>query len=159
FHANLIFVGADFTDDVLSPGQAYFNSRMNPYFFLCKGQKDFRRAAEHHAVSRFDGLALLASRGGQIITAHDDVLTGTDDRLAVGWTENVIRRHHEHGRLDLRFDGQRQVNGHLVAVEVRVESFANQGMDSDRISFDQDGLEGLNTHAVQGRSAIEEDRM
>src|SRR3712207_8227017 len=42
-----------------------------------------------------------------------------------------------------RSDGQRQVNGHLVAVEVGIETFANQRMQMDGVTFDEDRLESL----------------
>src|SRR5207253_9914072 len=54
---------------------------------------------------------------------------------------------------DLR---QRQVDGHLVAIEVGVEAFANQRMDAYRVAFDQHRLECLYAHAVQRRRAVEQ---
>jgi hypothetical protein len=47
-----------------------------------------------------------------------------------GRREDVVRRQHQHVRLDLRLDGQRQVDRHLVAVEVRVEARADQRVDA-----------------------------
>ncbi len=60
-------------------------------------------------------------------------------------------------RLDLRLDRERQVDGHLVAVEVGVEPLADQRVDPDRVAFDQHRLERLDAHAVQGRRAVEQD--
>jgi hypothetical protein len=37
---------------------------------------------------------------------------------------------HQHVRLGLRLDGQRQVHGHLVAVEVGVEALADQRVNA-----------------------------
>ena len=51
------------------------------------------------------------------------------------------------------------MDGHLVAVEIGIEALAYQRVDADGIAFDEHRLEGLDTHAVQGRSAVEEDRM
>ncbi len=47
--------------------------------------------------------------------------------------------------------GQRQMNSHLVAVEVRVESGTYQRMQLDCLAFNQNGLKGLDTQSVQGR--------
>ena len=68
---------------------------------------------------------------------------------------DIIKRH----RLDLRLDRKRQVNGHLIAVEIGVEPLANEGVDPDRVSLDEHWLERLDTHAVQRRSAIEKHRV
>ena len=48
------------------------------------------------------------------------------------------------------------VNGHLVAVEVGVEGGADQGVNLDGASLDEDGHEGLDAEAVEGRGAIDE---
>ncbi len=48
---------------------------------------------------------------------------------------------------------------HLVAVEVGVERGADQRMQLDRLAFDQHRLERLDAQAVQGRRAVEHDRM
>ena len=50
------------------------------------------------------------------------------------------------------------VDGHLVAVEVGVVGVADEGMELDGLALDEDGLEGLDAEAVQGRRAVEEDR-
>ena len=62
-------------------------------------------------------------------------------------------------RLDLRLDRQRQVDGHLVAVEVGVEALADQRVDPDRVAFDQHRLERLDAHAVQRRGPVEQHRV
>ena len=51
------------------------------------------------------------------------------------------------------------MHGHLVAVEVGVESCANQRMQLDRLALDQHRLEGLDAEAMQGRRAVEQNRM
>ena len=79
--------------------------------------------------------------------------------LAVGRAEDVVGGHHQHGRFDLRLDRQRQVDGHLIAVEVGVEALAHQRMDADGVAFDQHRLERLDAHAVQRRRTIEQHRM
>ena len=90
------------------------------------------------------------------VHAHDDVLRGRDDRLAVRGRENVVRAEHEHVRFGLRFHAQRKVHGHLVAVEVGVEAAANERMDADRVAFHEHRLECLDAHSVQRRGAVEQ---
>ena len=51
------------------------------------------------------------------------------------------------------------MHGHLVTVEVGVEGGADQWMKLDRLTFDQDRLEGLNTKAVKGRRPVQQHRM
>ena len=52
--------------------------------------------------------------------------------------------------LDLGLDRKRQVNRHLVAVEVGIESLADERVNPDRVALDQHRLERLDTHSVQG---------
>ena len=79
----------------------------------------------------------LARFGGEVIAAERDVLRRRDDRLAARGREDVVRRHHQQARFHLRFDRERHVHGHLVAVEVRVVSGANQRMNADGFAFDE----------------------
>ncbi len=51
------------------------------------------------------------------------------------------------------------MHGHLVAVEVGVESGAHQRVNLDRRAFDQDRHERLDAQAVQRRSAVEQHRV
>ena len=84
---------------------------------------------------------------------------GTMIGCAVGRMQDVVGRHHQHARFELGFERQRNVDGHLVAVEVGVEGGADQRMKLDRFAFDQDRLEGLDAEAVKGRRAVEQHRM
>ena len=51
------------------------------------------------------------------------------------------------------------MHGHLVAVEVRVVSGANERMNADRFAFDQLRLESLDRKTVQRRRAVQQHRM
>ena len=51
------------------------------------------------------------------------------------------------------------MDGHLVAVEVRVERGTNQRMELDGLALDQHRLERLDAEAMQGRCAIQEHGM
>ena len=77
----------------------------------------------------------------------------------MGGRQDVVGREHEHARLGLRLGGQRQVDGHLVAVEVGVERRADERVDLDGLALDEDGLEGLDTESVQRRRPVQEDRV
>ena len=95
----------------------------------------------------------------EVVAAHDDVLRRADDRVAVGRAEDVVGGHHQRHRLDLRLDRERQVHGHLVAVEVGVEALADQRVDADRVALDEHRLERLDAHAVQRRGPVQQDRV
>ena len=51
------------------------------------------------------------------------------------------------------------VNGHLVTIEVGVESRTNEWVKLNCFSFDQLRLEGLDTQTVKGRSTVEQHRV
>ena len=84
---------------------------------------------------------------------------GNGDRGAVRRRQNVVGRQHQGGCFDLRFRRQRNVDGHLVAVEIRVERGANQRVNLDGLAFHQHRLKRLNAEAVQGGRAIQQNRM
>ncbi len=48
------------------------------------------------------------------------------------------------------------MHGHLVAVEIRVEPLAHQGMDQDGVALDEGRLESLDAHAVQRRRPVQQ---
>ena len=84
---------------------------------------------------------------------------GTASGIAVRGREDIVRAEHQHRGFDLRFGRKRNVHGHLVAVEVRVERGANQRVNADGFSFHQHRLERLNAQAVKRGSAVEQHRM
>ena len=51
------------------------------------------------------------------------------------------------------------MNGHLISVEVSVESGANHRMDLDGFSFNENRLESLDAQAVQGWGAVQKDEV
>src|ERR1700688_3751326 len=73
--------------------------------------------------------------------------------------QDVVGRHHQDARLQLRFQRQRNVHGHLVAVEVGVERGADQRLQLDRLALDQHRLERLDAEAMQRRRAVEKHGM
>ena len=94
-----------------------------------------------------------------VVEAEHDVLRRHDDRIAVGGRQDVVRRHHQRARFELRLERQRHVHGHLVAVEVGVERRADERVQLDRLAFDQHRLERLDAQAVQRRRAVQQHRM
>ena len=115
---------------------------------------DFLDRGEDHA---FADHALALHRG--VVKPKDHVLRRNDDRRAVGGREHVVRRHHQHTRLELGFQREGHVNGHLVTVEVGVEGRADERVQLDRLAFDQRRLERLNPQTVQRRRAVQQHRV
>ena len=135
-------------------GQAAFNHRVQRHRPRVQRLLHLRRIGERHI------LATLALAGvGQVVDAEHDILARHDDRLAVGWAQDVVGRHHQHPRLQLRLRRERYVDRHLVAVEIRVERGAHERMELDRLALDQHRFEGLDAEAVQGRRPVEQNGM
>ncbi len=78
---------------------------------------------------------------------------------AVGGREDVVGGQHQHVRLGLGFDAQRKMDGHLVAVEVGVEAFADQRVNLDGVAFNQHRLEtpGCPCGEASGRDSASRD--
>ena len=104
-------------------------------------------------VERIDVVTLI----GQIVGAEDHILRRHGDGLAVLRAEQVIRREHQHTGFRLRLRRQRDMDCHLVAVEVRVERRAAQGMQLDGATLDQHRLKRLNAETVQRRRTVQHD--
>ena len=137
----------------------YFGRRTLIFACVCTlprrvGHLHFFQRREDHVVALGLGHAHR-----QVVATHHHVLRRADDRRAVGRAEDVVRAHHQRVGFDLGLDRQRQVDGHLVAVEVGVEALAHQRMELDGVAFHEHRLERLDAHAVQRRSAIEQHRV
>ena len=72
---------------------------------------------------------------GQIVESKHHVLCRHSNGLTRSRGKNVVRRQHQYAGLNLRFRRQRNVNRHLVAVEISIESRADQRVDLDRLAF------------------------
>ena len=117
---------------------------------------------DQHVVGGGEGAAFALGAGtrlGQVVAAQHHVLRGNGDGAAVRRRQNVVRRQHQRGGFDLRFGRQRNVDGHLVAVEIGVERGADQRVNLDGLAFHQHRLEGLNAQAVQRGSAVQQNGM
>ena len=106
--------------------------------------------------SRLRGIARL---NRQIIRTERNILRRGHDRFAVCRREDVVRGEHQEFALELCSRGQRNMNRHLVTVEVRVERSTDKRMQTDRRTFNEDRVERLNRKSVQGRRTVEHDRM
>jgi hypothetical protein len=93
---------------------------------------------------------------GEVVAAQHHVLGRRRQRAAARRREDVVRRQHEQPRLRLRLRRERQVDGHLVAVEVRVEGMADERVHLDRLALHEHRLEGLDAQPVQRRRAVQE---
>jgi len=127
---------------------------------------------EHHAdpvaalFQRFPRAELLGAidvchdfRGGihgEVVIAEHHILRGRHHGRAVSRLEQVLRAEHQLARFTHSLLAQRHMNGHLVAIEVRIERGTHQRMNLDRFAFDQQRLEGLDAQAVQRRRAVEQ---
>ncbi len=126
-------------------------------------QAEFAGVVRHNGfVDRREDLALanfIRYVQRQIVAAHDHILGGHGDRLAVLRLEQVVGRQHQKARLGLRFGRQRYVDGHLVAVKVGIVSRTDQRMQLNGPPFDQNRFKGLDAQAVQRRRTVEQHRM
>src|SRR5690606_25675279 len=130
---------------------------------------DPRAKLDLAGVERHDRLGLgrerqaLAARTllelRQVVQTDDHVLRGHGHRTAVRRLEDVVAREHEDAGLGLRLSAQGQVDGHLVAVEVRVERGAHERVQVDGLALDELRLERLDAQTVQGGRTVEQDRV
>ncbi len=109
-------------------------------------------AAKAHALS---GLSVTLLRDE--VDAQDHILCRNRDGAAVGGLQQVVRGQEHEPALCLCLDGQRQMDSHLVAIEVGVECGAGQRMELDGLALDQNRLEGLDAQTVQGGCTVEHD--
>ena len=117
-------------------------------------ERDLVEAREDAAFALAPFLA-----AGEVVEAEDEVLRRHREGLAVRGRQDVVRGQHQDLRLDLRLRRERDVDGHLVAVEVRVERRADERVDLDRLALDEDRLERLDAEAVERRRAVQENRV
>src|SRR4051812_9331036 len=101
---------------------------------------------------------LVARPVGQVVGAQHHVLARHRQRRAMSRRQDVVRRQHQQPRLRLGLGREREVDSHLVAVEVRVERVADERVDLNRLALDEDRLERLKAEPVQRRCAVQQDR-
>ena len=97
--------------------------------------------------------------GGQVVQANDHILRRHSYRTTVRRLQDVVRGEHQNACLSLSLGRERQVNRHLVAVEVSVERRTHERMQLNSLTLNQLRLERLNTQTVQGRCTVQQHRM
>ena len=135
-------------------GQTDLDRRVDADNALVVSHQSLVDVAEYLAGARL-GVAV----DSQIVGAEDHILRRNGNRLAVLRLEQVVRGQHQQTGLSLCLSGQRNVNRHLVAVEVSVERGTYQRMQTDGAALDEDRLERLNAQTVQGRRTVQHDRV
>ena len=133
---------------------AHLDVRIERYLARLIGAMHFGNIGKRLALA-----LVVDARTGHVIKTQHDVLRRHDDRVTVGRRQHVVRGHHQGAGFQLRFERQRDVHRHLVAVEVGVVRRAHQRMQLDGLAFDQHRLECLDAEAMQGRRAVEHHRM
>ena len=73
--------------------------------------------------------------------------------------EQVVGGEHQNTGFRLSFGTQRNMDSHLVAVEVGVVRSTYQRMQTKRSSFHEDRLKGLNAETVKRGSTVQKDRV
>ena len=135
----------------LAVGNIYLNQRLQIYCVMEVSQLSFVNAAEAFALAKS---ALL--HDSQIVGAQNHILGRHGNRLAVLRSQNIIYGHHQHTRFGLGFYGQRQMDSHLVAVEVGVVSGTYQRVQLNSAALGQNRLERLNAQSVQRRRTVQQ---
>ena len=134
--------------------QAHLDLGVHLYGLLVVGHDDFLGGVEALVLSFCSGTYL-----GDIVESEHHVLRRHGDRGSVCGVEDVLRTEHQQLGLHDRGVAEREVDRHLVAVEVGVERRTCERVQLDGLSFDHAGLERLDTETVQGRCAVEQHGM
>src|SRR5690606_21359595 len=96
---------------------------------------------------------------GHVIQTKYHVLRRYCDRSAVCRVKNVLRTQHQHLSLQDSSIAKWQVNSHLVTVEVCVERSTGKRVQLNSLTFNELGLESLNTQTVQSWSTVQQNRV
>ena len=116
---------------------------------LVVGDDSLLRTVEHQTFALSTGFGL-----GDIVQTEDHILRRYGNRRTVSRVQDVVRTQHQHLSLQDCCIAQRQMDCHLVAVEVRIERRTRQRVQLHCLTLDQLGLECLNTQTVKGRSTV-----
>jgi hypothetical protein len=105
------------------------------------------------------GVGNVERRLGQIVAADNHVLRRRRNGSAIGRQQDVVAGQHQHPRLKLCLEAERQVHGHLVTIEVGVERRTDERVDADGLALHQHRLERLDAEAVQRRRTVQQHRV
>ena len=115
---------------------------------------------QHFAVFiKLPSALFIVAYNRQIVRTQNHILSRNRNRFSVLRTQQVIGRKHQESCLSLRLCRKRNVNSHLVSVEVRIKCRTNQRMQFQRASFYQNRLKRLDTQPMQGRSTVQHNRI
>ena len=93
---------------------------------------------------------------GEIIIAQHHILRRADHRRAIRGLKQIFGAKHQFPRFLDGLVAQGDMNGHLVAVKIGIESRTHQGMNLNGLALDQQWLKGLNAQPMQSRRPIEQ---
>ena len=95
----------------------------------------------------------------QVVAAQNHILRGNRDRLAVFRCKQIVCRQHKDSGLGLRFCRQRNMDGHLVSVKVRIVRRTNKRMKTQRAALHEHRLKRLNSQPVKRRRSVQQNGM
>ena len=95
----------------------------------------------------------------QVVHTQDHILRGYCYRSTVGRFQQVVGRQQQESAFCLCFHAQRNVNRHLVTVEVGVVRCTYQGVQFDGTAFNQYRFKCLDTQSVQCRRTVQHNGM
>ena len=127
---------------------------MDIYLTFVVSNQCFFRTVEDQAFT-FSTLTQL----GDVIQTQYHILSRHCDRRTIRRVQNIMSLEHQHLCFQNCFVAQRQVNSHLVTVEVGIERRTCQRVQLNSFSFDHLRLESLNTQTVKCRRTVQQYRM
>ena len=98
---------------------------------------------EGHPLGGFASLK-FAGILGEVIATEDEILGRSGDGFAARWREEVVGCKHQQSGFHLCLHGERDMDGHLIAVKVSVVSRTNEGMNANCFTLNELGLKCLN---------------
>ena len=90
-------------------------------------------------------VSLFGTRVSQVVTSQNHILCRDGNWRTVLWCQDVVHGKHQESGFCLSFYGQRNVNRHLVSIEVGVERGTNQRVQLNGFTFYQYRFECLNS--------------
>ena len=113
----------------------------------------FRVSKDHTFAFRINALT------GHVVQAQYDILRRNNDGVTRCWRQNVVCRHHQSTRFELRFERQRYVDRHLVPVKVSVVRRTHERVKLNRLTFNEHRFERLNTQTVERWCSVQKNRV
>ena len=131
-------------------GNINLNQGLQRYCMVEVSQLSFIHAAKAFAFTQSAFLYY-----GQIICTQNHILGRYSNGFAVLRRQDVVYGHHQHTCFSLCLYRKRQMDSHLVTVEVGVIGSTYQGMQLNSTAFRKDGLKCLNTQSMQSRGTVQ----